>query len=61
MGVVVKISQKTKPKAVQKTLKKLAEGKKGSVKKKLVDFYGALPSTYGDGMIYQRSQRDEWK
>jgi len=40
-------------------LKKYLTGKRQN-KKKLSDFYGALPDTYGDGLNYQIKGRIEW-
>ena len=53
---VIRISKKSKPEEVNKALRKLATSKKS--KKKLSDFYGALPDTYEDGLTYQLKQRD---
>lgn len=58
---VIRISKKSKPEEVSKALRKLAASKKSPPKKRLSDFYGALPNTYEDGLIYQLKQRDEWK
>jgi len=60
MGLIVKISARDKPEDVRKALAKLAivRGKK---KRPLMDFYGALPSTYKDGLNYQQEQRHEWQ
>ena len=61
MGIVVKISAKTNPKSAKRAFKKLESAKQQSKKKVLADFYGALPSTYEDGLIYQRKQRNDWE
>ena len=56
---VIKVSKKNKTADVQKALRKLAKSK--VAKKKISDFYGALPTSYGDGLAYQLEQRNEWK
>ncbi len=59
MGVVIKISKKSKPEETRKALDKLANTrKKGSIK--LSDFYGKMKGVYGDGLEYQKKIRDEW-
>ncbi len=57
--MVVKISAKNKPEETRKALDKLAR-KKGKKKKKLSDFYGKMPGTYGNGLSYQKEIRNEW-
>lgn len=57
MGIVVKVNKKSKPEEVKKSLKKLTFKKS---KKKLSDFFGALPHAYEDGLKYQIKQRNEW-
>jgi hypothetical protein len=59
MGAIIKISKKSKLEDVRKALLKLAGSKKS--RKKLSDFYGALPNTFEDGLTYQQKQRNEWK
>ena len=57
MGVVIKVNRKSKPKEVKKSLQKLVSKKK---KKKIADFFGALPEAYEDGLTYQIKERNEW-
>lgn len=59
MGAIIKISKKSKAEDIHKALLKLAGTKK--IKKKLSDFYGALPNTFEDGLTYQQKQRNEWR
>jgi hypothetical protein len=56
---IVRISKSSKPSEVKKALRKFASNKKG--RKRIADFYGALPKTYEDGLTYQRKQRDDWE
>ena len=56
---VIKVSRKSNQKEVHKALRELTASK--TAKKKLSDFYGALPKTYEDGLTYQLKQRDEWR
>jgi hypothetical protein len=59
MGVIIKITKKSKPEETRKALDNLAcERKKRS--KKLSDFYGKMKGTYGDGLEYQKKIRDKW-
>lgn len=58
MGLIVKISAKDKPDAIRKELDKL-NAKRAKQKKSFASYYGALPNTYGDGLAYQKKQRDE--
>lgn len=59
MATVIKISSKSKPKAVRNALQK--QGNRKSKQGKLADFYGAGPFIYEDGLTYQKKQRDEWR
>lgn len=59
MGIVVKISSKSKPEDTRKVLDKLAKSRKKN-KKKLADFYGKMLRTYGNGLEYQKKVRNEW-
>lgn len=59
MGVIVKISKKSKPEETRKALEKLA-GQRKKRSKKLSDFYGKMKGVYGDGLEYQKKIRDEW-
>ncbi|GIL23924.1 MAG: hypothetical protein BroJett042_24370 [Bacteroidota bacterium] len=60
MAIIVKVTRKTKPETIQKALRKMAGKRAAGNKKTIADFYGALPSTYGDGLTYQKQLRDEW-
>jgi hypothetical protein len=60
MGIVVRISKKSKPEETRKALDKLAGRRKKRSKKRLSDFYGKMKGTYGDGLDYQKKIRDEW-
>lgn len=59
MGVVIKISKKSKPEETRKALDKLASQRQKR-SKKLSDFYGKLKGAYGNGLEYQKRLRDEW-
>jgi len=59
MGVVIKISRKSKPEETRKALEKLANKRKKK-SKKLLDFYGKMKGAYGDPLEYQKKIRDEW-
>jgi hypothetical protein len=58
MSTLVKISSKNKPEEIRKALAKITSGKKKG--KKLSDFYGKLPGTFGNGTTYQKKVRNEW-
>ncbi|MBY0433159.1 MAG: hypothetical protein K2U26_03525 [Cyclobacteriaceae bacterium] len=60
MPVLIKVTRKTKTEAIQKALHKIAGKKRQPYKKKIADFFGALPDTFGDGLTYQKKLRDEW-
>lgn len=57
--MVVKISSKNSSEDTRKVLTKLAKSR-GKKKKKLSDFYGKMPGSYGDGLAYQKKLRNEW-
>ena len=59
MRTIITISGKENPEPLRNKLKKYLTGKRQN-KKKLSDFYGALPDTYGDGLNYQIKGRIEW-
>lgn len=59
MGVVIKISKKSKPEETRKALDKLAS-ERTKRSKKLSDFYGKMKGAYGNGLAYQKKIRDEW-
>lgn len=59
MGVIIKISRKSKPEETRKALDKLAS-KRNKKLKKLSDFYGKMRGVYGDALEYQKKIRDEW-
>lgn len=59
MGIVIKITRKSKPEETRKALDELASKRKKSPKK-LSDFYGKMMGSYGDGLTYQKKLRDEW-
>lgn len=59
MGVVIKISRKSKPEETRKALEKLASKRKKN-KNNLSDFYGKMKRAYGDPFEYQKKIRDEW-
>lgn len=61
MGHVIKISRKSKPDAIRKALDKLASVRRKKHQRSLADFYGAAPAIYGDGLNYQKKQRNEWQ
>jgi hypothetical protein len=60
MGLIVRISAKDKPETVRKELDRLSSNKVKH-RKSFASYYGALPNTYGDGLAYQKKQRDEWE
>jgi hypothetical protein len=51
--MIVKISAKNSSEDTRKVLTKLAKSR-GKKKKKLSDFYGKMPGSYGDGLAYQK-------
>lgn len=55
----IKISAKNSTEETRKALDKLAKNK-GKKKKRLSDFYGKMPGTYGNGLDYQKKLRNEW-
>lgn len=57
--MIVKISAKNSSEDTRKVLNKLAKSRRKK-KKKLSDFYGKMPGTYGDGIDYQKKVRNEW-
>lgn len=57
--MTVRITRKNKPEETKKALDKLAMSARRK-KKKLSDFYGKMPNIYGDALVYQKRQRDEW-
>lgn len=57
--MIVKISAKNSSEDTRKVLNKLAKSR-GKKKKKLSDFYGIMPGSYGDGLDYQKKVRNEW-
>jgi hypothetical protein len=59
MSVLLKINSKTKAEAIQKALQKL-RNKRGKTTRTIADFLGALPTTFEDGLTYQKKQRNEW-
>jgi hypothetical protein len=59
MAVIIKVTSKTKPKAIKQALSK--RKKHTPSQKTLADFYGALPKTFEDGLTYQKRLRDEWQ
>lgn len=58
MGTILKISKAKKPSEVRKELDELAIKKSG---KKLFDYFGALPDTFGDPLKFQKEVRSEWE
>jgi hypothetical protein len=60
MGLIVRISAKDKPEKIRRELDKLT-ATRAKKKKTFASYYGSLPTTYGDGLAYQKKQRDEWK
>jgi hypothetical protein len=60
MGLIVRISAKDKPEKIRKELEKLT-ATRARKKKTFASYYGSLPATYGDGLTYQKTQRDEWE
>lgn len=60
MGLIIKISKKSKPEAVRKALDKLTSERKRKRPVTLADYYGAGATIYEDGLTYQKKQRDEW-
>lgn len=58
--MIVRIKSRQKPEETKKALKKLSRARKKK-KKKLSDFYGKMPGSYGDPLAYQKSIRDEWR
>ena len=59
MGVIIRISRKSKPEENRKALDKLANKRKKKTKK-LSAFYGKMKGLYGNGLEYQKKLRDEW-
>jgi hypothetical protein len=59
MGVVIKISKKSKPEDTRNALNKLAS-KRAKGHKTLAEFYGKMKGAYGNGLDYQKKMRDEW-
>ena len=57
--MIVKISAKNSSEDTRKVLNKLAKSR-SKKKKKLSDFYGKMPGSYGDGLDYQKKIRNEW-
>lgn len=59
MGVIIKISRKSRPEETRKALDKLTDRpkKKG---RRLSDFYGKMKGIYGNGLTYQKKIRDDW-
>ncbi|MFM8849140.1 MAG: hypothetical protein ACKOE5_01925 [Cytophagales bacterium] len=58
MAVIIRVTSKTNPKAIQKALTEAS--KKNRPQKTIADFYGALPTTFEDGLTYQKKLRNEW-
>lgn len=59
MGMIIKISRKSKPEETRKALDRLVSQRKKKGKK-LSDFYGKMKGIYGNGLTYQKKIRDEW-
>lgn len=61
MGLILKISKKSKPEAIRRALSKLSAARSRNKPKTLADYYGAGTDIYEDGLTYQKKQRDEWQ
>jgi hypothetical protein len=59
MSVILKINSKTKSETIQKAHTKM-RAKKLRKSKTIADFFGTLPTTFEDGLTYQKKQRNEW-
>lgn len=59
MSIILKVNSKTKSEAIQKAYQKV-NTKKAKINKTIADFFGALPTTFEDGLTYQKKQRNEW-
>ena len=57
--MIVKISAKNSSEETHRVLTKLVKNR-NKKKKKLSDFYGKMPGTYGNGLDYQKKIRNEW-
>jgi len=54
--MVITVKKDTKAEDINEALKKLAN----PAKKSLKSFYGKLKGTFGDGLAYQKTIRNEW-
>ncbi|WP_259068176.1 hypothetical protein HDF24_08215 [Mucilaginibacter sp. X4EP1] len=54
--MVITVNKDTQSEEIEKALKKMQKSKK----KTLLSFYGKLKGTFGDGMDYQKTIRNEW-
>lgn len=57
--MIVKISAKNSSNQTKRALAKLFKSRSKN-KRKLSDFYGKMPGTYGNGLDYQKKIRNEW-
>ena len=60
MGTVLKISSRKKKITIENEVRKLTTNRKKPTRY-LINFYGALPDTFQDGLNYQKEVRDEWE
>lgn len=58
MSIIIKVSR---TKSLESVRKELSIFHKKQAKNMLKDYFGALPSVFGDPLTYQKQIRNEWE